>query len=91
MAQHEGPFLEKGRERVGPAYGVDGQSQSRQIEDEYPHDSRGQLVEQFEGLAAIGGKHVEEHVGGDDGVAEKIKQYQLECPDEVEREQRPRR
>ena len=56
--QHEYSFLEKSREGVAAPYGVDGQGQCRQIEHEYPYDSRSQLVEQLEGFAAVGGEYV---------------------------------
>ena len=84
--QHEYPFSEERREGVASSYGVDGQSQSRQVEHEYTHDGWGQLVEQLEGFAAVGGEYVEEHVGGDDGVPEEVEQNQLDGADEMQRQ-----
>ncbi len=64
---------------------------SGDVEQEYADDGRFQFAQQFERFAGVGGRDVEEHVHGDDRVAEQIEQYELEGAEDEQRKGAPER
>ena len=84
--------LSEGRGQHGrllAPYGHHAQDEQGQIEDEDTRHARNEVVEQLHGLAGIGGDEVEEHIDGDDALAEEIEQHDLESRKEDDGEEPP--
>ncbi len=66
-----------------------GQPQQRAVDGHYQQHRRIDIAQQFARFARIGRQQIGEHVGGDDRVAEKIEQHDLEGAEKDERETQP--
>ena len=94
--QHErrppqAPAPERVREPVGQPRRNHPEDQGRHVEGHDPHDGRDEFPEQLHRLAGVGGGHVQEHVDGDDRVAEQVEQHQLKSPENKYRQEAPQR
>ena len=66
------------------AYVYGGNGQKRYVYNAYDNHRRIYVAEQFRRLTRVCSGEIEEHVGGDDRVAEQIRQYDLEGAEEYE-------